>query len=117
MNTVIEQILKHKSIRHYQNKPIAEDILNDILTAASRAATTGNMQLYSIIVNQDEKMKQKIAPLHFNQPAIIEAPLILNCLLKHTLLVSNDDIRRTKIKKSLQTVITVDDTTIQIVKI
>ncbi len=77
MNTIIEQILKHKSIRHYQNKPIAEDILNDILTAASRAATTGNMQLYSIIVNQDEKMKQKIAPLHFNQPAIIEAPLIL----------------------------------------
>ncbi len=77
MNQTIENIINHKSIRHYQNKPIPCDLLDTILLAATKGSTTGNMQLYSIIVNKDEEMKKKIAPLHFNQSAILEAPVIL----------------------------------------
>ena len=77
MNATIQNLLSHRSIRHYQDKDISDEMLNNILTAASRGATTGNMQLYSIIVNKDKNIKQQLAPLHFNQPAVIEAPVVL----------------------------------------
>lgn len=77
MNPTMQTLLAHRSIRRYQDKEIGEDMLNDILTAATRGATTGNMQLYSIIVNKDKNIKQQLAPLHFNQQAVTEAPVIL----------------------------------------
>ena len=73
----IEQLNKHRSIRHYLDKPIEEHVLQEILQSATKGSTTGNMQLYSIIVTKDKTMKQQIAPLHFNQPAVLEAPIIL----------------------------------------
>ncbi|MBO4738537.1 MAG: nitroreductase family protein [Bacteroidales bacterium] len=77
MNDTIKTINNHRSIRHYSDKPIADAVLQEILTSATRGSTTGNMQLYSIIVTRDKQMKQQIAPLHFNQPAVAEAPVIL----------------------------------------
>lgn len=77
MNETLHTLLQHRSIRHYDSKPVPEDMLQTILTAATRGATCGNMQLYSIIVNKDEEFKKQVAPLHFNQSAVIEAPVIL----------------------------------------
>lgn len=73
----LETLLGHKTIREYSNQAIPDDILNNILKAAIRASTTGNMQLYSIIINKDEEMKKKILPFHFNQQAVVEAPVVL----------------------------------------
>ncbi len=42
-----------------------------------RASTTGNMQVYSIIITRDEQVKRDLAPLHFNQKMITEAPVVL----------------------------------------
>jgi len=42
-----------------------------------RASTTGNMQVYSIIITRDEEKKRELAPFHFNQKMITEAPIIL----------------------------------------
>ena len=42
-----------------------------------RASTTGNMQVYSIIVTRDKQKKKDLAPLHFNQKMITEAPVVL----------------------------------------
>ncbi|MFA9565500.1 MAG: signal peptidase I, partial [Acidimicrobiales bacterium] len=39
--------------------------------------TTGNMQLYSIIVTSDDEMKEKLSPCHFNQGMVKEAPVTL----------------------------------------
>lgn len=73
----LETLLGHRTIREYSNKPISDDLLTKILEAAVRGSTTGNMQLYSIIVNKDEEMKKKILPFHFNQKAVVEAPVVL----------------------------------------
>ncbi len=73
----LETILTHKTIRDYSSRPIDDEILTKILEAATRGSTTGNMQLYSIIINKDEEMKKKILPFHFNQKAIVEAPVVL----------------------------------------
>lgn len=74
---MIKEIFEHRSIRKYLNKDIPENILISILEAASRASNTGNMQVYSIIVTKDPNIKKELSPAHFNQPMVIEAPIIL----------------------------------------
>ncbi len=70
-------LLNHRSIRKYKNDPVDVDLLHKILNAGVRASTTGNMQLYSIIVTREQEMKDALAPLHFNQAPIKEAPVVM----------------------------------------
>ena len=74
---MLDTILNHKTIRKYKSENISDKDLEDILNAGIRASTTGNMQLYSIIVTRDKEMKDKLAPSHFNQPMIKQAPVVL----------------------------------------
>jgi FMN reductase [NAD(P)H] len=37
----------------------------------------GNLQLYSVVVTRSAEMKQRLAPAHFNQPMVTEAPVVL----------------------------------------
>jgi nitroreductase len=72
-----DTILNHRSIRNYSNKPIGEPLLNEILKSATRASTTGNMQVYSIIVTKDVLLKGKLWEVHFRQNMVKQAPLVL----------------------------------------
>ena len=74
---MIEQLLSHRTIRKYKDTPVDDSILQRILEAGCRAATTGNMQLYSIIVTRDQEAKNGLATCHFNQPMVVNAPLVL----------------------------------------
>ncbi len=74
---MFDTILNHRSIRKYTGDPIPKAILDYILEAGTRASTTGNMQVYSVIVTTDESLKQELAPCHFNQPMVKEAPVVL----------------------------------------
>jgi len=74
---MLNTIFNHKSIRKYKNTPVQDKDLNEILEAGTRASTTGNMQIYSIIVTRDEEMKKRLAPTHFNQPMATQAPVLL----------------------------------------
>lgn len=73
----MELLLKHRSIRKYTSENVSKPLLKEIIEAGSRASTTGNMQLYSVIVTRDEEEKRKLAPLHFNQPMVEQAPVLL----------------------------------------
>ena len=66
-----------RTIRKYSRKEIDPSLLEKILVAGTRASTTGNMQVYSIIVTSDEEMKRRLAPAHFNQPMVTGAPVVL----------------------------------------
>lgn len=66
-----------RTIRQYTDQKIDETLLKDILTAASHAPTTGNMQLYSVIITEDAEMKKKLAPAHFNQPSVMSSAAVL----------------------------------------
>lgn len=74
---MIPVISNHKSIRKYKTTQIPDEILNEILTAGTRASNTGNMQLYSIVVTKSAEKKAELAPAHFNQPMITNAPVVL----------------------------------------
>jgi len=72
-----DSIFSHRSIRKYKPYPIPVNILDRILEAASRASTTGNMQVYSIVVTTDEELKKQLLSCHFNQKMVVEAPVVL----------------------------------------
>jgi len=66
-----------RTVRKYSEREIDPSLLEKILAAGTRASTTGNMQVYSIIVTRDEEMKRRLAPAHFNQPMVTGAPVVL----------------------------------------
>ena len=73
----MKSILTRRTIRKYANRDISDELLERLLTQAARTQTMGNLQLYSVVVTRSEEMKQKLAPAHFNQPMVSEAPIIL----------------------------------------
>ena len=70
-------LFKHRSIRKFRPTPIPEEVLRECLEAASRASTCGNMQLYSLVVTRDETLRERLAPCHFNQPMVRQAPCVV----------------------------------------
>ncbi len=73
----LETIYEHRSIRKFTNEPVSDDMLDKILKASFRGSTTGNMQVYSIIVTREPENKKAILPFHFNQAMVSEAPVVL----------------------------------------
>lgn len=73
----MKAIFEHRSIRKYKSNPVPSEVLDKILSAASRASTTGNMQVYSIIVTTDPEIRQKLWECHFKQDMVLQAPIVL----------------------------------------
>jgi nitroreductase len=77
MDKISDLLLNRRTIRKYSQEPVPMDLLNELLTMACRASTTGNMQVYSIIITRDAEKKRELAPLHFNQKMVTEAQVVL----------------------------------------
>lgn len=73
----LQTLTQHRSIRKFKPDPVDPEILHTILHAGGRASTTGNMQLYSIIVTREPKRKEELCGYHFKQKMVVEAPVIL----------------------------------------
>mgnify|MGYP001025337661 CR=1 FL=1 len=70
-------LFQHRSIRKYLAKPIEEPLLSHILEAGTRASTTGNMQVYSMVVTSDAEIKARLWEAHFKQNMVKEAPVVI----------------------------------------
>lgn len=78
MKTDIESYWENRAtVRNFSDKPVDDSLLEDLLAKASHAPTTGNMQLYSVIITRDPKRKKLLEPAHFSQPASVSAPVLL----------------------------------------
>lgn len=73
----MECIKNRRTIRKYKTDDVSVELLNQLLEEAFRASTMGNMQLYSVVVSRDKQMKAALAPAHFNQPMVTQAPVVL----------------------------------------
>jgi nitroreductase len=74
---MLDVLRNRTTIRKYSDQSIAPELMNELLEVACRAANTGNMQVYSIVVTQSASIKQALAPAHFNQPMVTQAPVIV----------------------------------------
>ncbi len=77
MKDISNILLGRRSIREYTEKTVGNELLNEILTKGCRASTTGNMQVYSIIITRYIVKKKELAPCHFNHQMITESPVVL----------------------------------------
>lgn len=73
----IKLMQNHRSIRKYLNKPIDDDILDELLTAAQSASSSHNVQSYSIIIIKDKNKKEKLSELCGSQEWVKECPVFL----------------------------------------
>lgn len=73
----MKTINTRRTVRKYSEKDIDDTLLTRLLTESARTQTMGNLQLYSVVVTRSAEMKARLAPAHFNQPMVCEAPVVL----------------------------------------
>lgn len=73
----MKTILTRRTIRKYADREVSEALLDRMFSEAARTQTMGNLQLYSVVVTRTNEMKQLLAPAHFNQPMVTQAPVVL----------------------------------------
>lgn len=74
---MLDFLNNRRTIRRYSNQGIPPALLHQLLEAAAQSSNTGNMQTYSVVITTDMSIKEKLAPAHFNQPMVKEAPVVL----------------------------------------
>jgi nitroreductase len=73
----IEVLLRHRSVREFDDRPLPENLLELLAAAAQSAPTSSNKQFWSAIAVQDPARKQRLAELSAKQEMVAKAPLLL----------------------------------------
>lgn len=77
MNPILQSLHARKSVRAFEDRPIPEELKQQILEAAVQAPTAGNQQLYTILDITDPLLKQALSITCDHQPFIAKAPMVL----------------------------------------
>ena len=88
----LKSILSRRSIRNFLNKPISKELLTLLLAAAQSAPSKSNLQQYSILVIQDQNIKNEISNLIGNTKWALTAPIFLLYLadIRRNIKITND---------------------------
>ena len=88
----LKSILSRRSIRKFLNKPISKELLTLILAAAQSAPSKSNLQQYSILVIQDQNIKNEISNLIGNTKWALTAPIFFLYLadIRRNIKITND---------------------------
>ena len=76
-NDHIALLLSHRSVRGYKTDALPEGTLETLVAAAQSAATSSNLQTWSVVAVTDPEKKAAIAKLSNNQKHIEQCPLFL----------------------------------------
>jgi len=69
---------KRRAINFFDpNKDVPEELLTRMIETAAKAPSSFNLQPWNLIVLRDKTAKEKLLPLAWNQPKIVEAPVVL----------------------------------------
>ena len=74
--SLVDVILSRRSIRKYLDKPIPEDVTNQILEAGRQAPSAGNRQPWRFIVITDQRIKEALSHGKYNT-FLKEAPVAI----------------------------------------
>jgi len=68
----------HRSIRSFDARAIDPALLDRVLAEAlAGSSSSGNLNMVSVIRTRDAARKQRLYELHFEQPMVLQAPLVL----------------------------------------
>lgn len=72
---IMEALLTRRSIRKFENKPVPEVMVKQILEAAMMAPSAGNAQPWRFIVVNDRKKLDGMAGIHVHMKMVTQAAL------------------------------------------
>ncbi len=79
----LESFLEHRSVRKYTSEQIEERVIEGLVGCAQSAATSSNLQLWSIVSVQDSERRETLAQLCGDQQQIRDAAWFLCFLADH----------------------------------
>ncbi len=80
-NTTIDLLLGHRSVRAYRPDPLPPGTIETLVAAAQSAASSSNLQVWSVVAVEEPERKARLAELAGSQRHIVEAPLLLVWLI------------------------------------
>lgn len=72
-----DTLMARRSVRHFEDRPVPDSILDQLLDVAVNAPSGGNIQPLSIIVVRDPGGRARLAEIVGSQPWVRNAPLSL----------------------------------------
>lgn len=76
-NPTIELIHQHGSVRDYKTDPLPKEIIETIVAAGQRAATSSNLQMFSVVALTDLQKRTQMQAYCGGQKHISQAPVFL----------------------------------------
>lgn len=76
-NAVIESLLGHRTVRAFSDSPLPEGTLEWLVASAQSAATSSNLQCWSVVAVQDPQRRARLSVLANNQAHVRDCPLLL----------------------------------------
>jgi FMN reductase (NADPH) len=73
----IEQIYRHVSVRKFTSEPVPPEMVESVVAAAQRSATSSNLQMYSVVAVTDSDKRKRLAEMCGGQLQVAEAPVFL----------------------------------------
>ena len=68
----------HRSIRAFSDRPLDSGWIDTVLEQAlAGSSSSGNLNMVSVVKTFDTQRKQRLFTLHFEQPMVQQAPLVL----------------------------------------
>lgn len=71
------QLMKHRSVRAFEQTPVPEEQLREIVAAGQMASTSSNVQAYSVIAVTDTALKHELSVLTGRQAYVESCPVFL----------------------------------------
>lgn len=106
----LSEIEERFSIRNFSNKPVSDEIIENILEAARLAPSWVNTQPWHFIIIKDKETKELLAQLAYGQPHLVSADTVIVCCADKTnweekdyrnLLESKAGLKKEKIEQLL----------------
>ena len=80
---ILDAILKRYSVRSYENRPVPEEDLKEVLEAGRLALSADNYQPWKFIVVREEKTRKELMRASMYQSFVAEAPVIIvGCIVR-----------------------------------
>ena len=78
MTEISALLNRHRSIRRYKPDPIDPALVEAVCAdAIAGGSSSGNLNSVSIVLTRDAARKRKLYELHFEQPMVLQAPLVV----------------------------------------
>lgn len=74
---VYEAIYGRQSVRSFEEKDVARELVDKLLAAACQAPTAGNLQPWRFYVVRKSEIKEKLAEAALGQRFVAEAPVVV----------------------------------------